>query len=40
MILNQEKNKCEEKTKPEESKKNGAENLKILLSIISLLIIF
>ena len=39
-ILNQEKNKCEEKTKPEESKKNGAENLKILLSIISLLIIF
>ena len=39
--LNQENNKCEEIIKPEESEKNGAENLKLLLlSIIPLLIIF
>ena len=40
--LNQEQNKCEE-TKPtakEESTKKGTENLKIFLSITSLLIIF
>lgn len=41
--LNTDKNKCEETSKPEtksEPKSNGATSLKLLLSIISLLVIF